>query len=67
MTQIWVAMCAYLLLAYLKFCGQAEASLQRIIRLLALNLFAKRDPVQLVKAEPPPDVCPFTQVDLWHA
>jgi Transposase DDE domain/Domain of unknown function (DUF4372) len=67
MTQIWVAMCVYLLLAYLKFCNQVEASLQQIIRLLALNLFAKRDLIQLIKAEPPPDDCPFMQMDLWCA
>jgi transposase len=67
MTQIWVAMCVYLLLAYLKFCNQVEASLQQIIRLLALNLFAKRDLIQLIKAEPPPDDCSFMQVDLWCA
>ena len=53
--QIWIAMCVYLLLAYLKFCNKVEASLQHIIRLLALNLFAKRDLIKLIKAEPPPD------------
>ena len=67
MTQIWIAMCVYLLLAYLKFCNRIEASLQQIIRLLALNLFAKRDLIQLIKAEPPPDDCTFTQADLWCA
>lgn len=67
MTQIWVAMCVYLLLAYLKFCNQVEAPLQQIIRLLALNLFAKRDLIQLIKVEPPPDGCPIMQVDLWYA
>jgi hypothetical protein len=67
MTQIWVAMCVHLLLAYLKFCNKVEASLQHIIRLLALNLFAKRDLIQLIKAEPPPDDYPLVQVDLWCA
>lgn len=28
MTQIWVAMCVYLLLAYLKFCNKIDTSLQ---------------------------------------
>jgi len=65
MTQIWVAMCVYLLLAYLKFCDQVEASLQQTIRLLALNLFAKRDLIQLIEAEPPPDGQRFVQVALW--
>ncbi len=67
MTQIWVAMCVYLLLAYLKFCNKIDASLQQIIRLLALNLFAKRDLIELIKAEPPPDDCSFMQADLWCA
>ena len=65
MTQVWVAMCVYLLLAYLKFCNKVEASLQQIIRLLALNLFAKRDLIQLIKAEPPPDEQHFVQSALW--
>jgi putative transposase len=65
MTQVWVAMCVYLLLAYLRFCNKVEASLQQIIRLLALNLFAKRDLIQLIKAEPPPDEQRFVQVAIW--
>jgi hypothetical protein len=32
---------------------------------LALNLFAKRDLIQLIKAEPPPDEQHFVQVALW--
>lgn len=64
-TQIWFAMCVYLLLAHLKFCNKVAASLQHIVRLLALNLFAKRDLVKLIKAEPPPDQTQFVQVALW--
>jgi hypothetical protein len=65
MTQIWVAMCVYLLLAYLKFCNKVTASMQHIIRLLAINLFAKRDLIKLIKAEPPPDDISFVQAALW--
>jgi Transposase DDE domain len=64
MTQVWVAMCVYLLLAYLKCCNRISASLQQIIQLLAVNLFAKRDLIQLLKAEPPPDQQHFVQVAL---
>jgi putative transposase len=39
MTQIWIAMCAYLLLAWIKFSSQIDRSLQQMIRLLQLNLF----------------------------
>jgi transposase len=67
MTQIWVTMCVYLLLTYLKFCNKVEASLQQIIRLLVLNLFAKRDLIKLITAEPPPDDHTFMQADLWRA
>ena len=53
LTQIWVAMCIYLLLAYIKFCNQISMSLQQILRLLQLNLFERRDLVALLKGDPP--------------
>jgi putative transposase len=43
MTQIWIAICVYLLLAYLKFASQIGGSFQQILRLLHLNLFERRD------------------------
>jgi len=66
MTQVWAAMCVHLLLAYLKFCNKVTASMQQISRLLAINLFAKRDSNKLIKAEPPPDDASFVQVALWY-
>ena len=42
MTQILVALCLYLLLAYLKFQSRVGKSLQQILRLLQLNLFIRR-------------------------
>jgi len=42
LTQIWVAMCVYLMLTYLKFISRAGRSLQEILRLLHLNLFHRR-------------------------
>lgn len=65
MTQIWVALCVYLLLAYLRFCNRISASIQQIIRLLAVNLFAKRDLIQLIKAESPPDELTVVQLQVW--
>ena len=53
LTQIWVALCMYLLLAYLKHLGQIPLSLQQILRLLQLNLFERRDLAALLKPEPP--------------
>jgi hypothetical protein len=41
--QIWIAICAYLLLAWIKFSSQADRSLQQMIRLLQLNLFKLRE------------------------
>lgn len=48
MTQIWIAMCVYLLLAFIKFSNKVHASLQQILRLLSLNLFTKRDLITLI-------------------
>lgn len=53
MTQIWIAMCMYLLLAYIKFSSKLHCSLQQIIRLLQLNLFERRDLLHLLKGDPP--------------
>ena len=41
MTQIWIALCVYLLLAYLKFQSKTRKSMQQILRLLQTNLFEK--------------------------
>jgi len=48
MTQIMASLCVYLLLAYLKFKSKLGKSLQQIIRLLQLNLFARRSLLTLL-------------------
>ncbi len=53
MTQIWIALCVMLLLAYLKFMAKLDYSLQQILRLLQLNLFMKRDLMALLRGDPP--------------
>ena len=53
MTQVFVALCVYLILAYLKFQCKISQSLQQMARLIHLNVFAKRDLIELFK--PPPD------------
>lgn len=55
LTQIWIALCVYLLLAYIKFRSKLGLSLQQILRLLQLNLFEKRDLLALLQGEPPPN------------
>ena len=53
LTQIWIALCVYLLLAYLKLIAGLDHSLQQIVRLLALNLFLRRDLLALLTGRPP--------------
>ena len=53
MTQIWIAMCVYLLIAFLKFQSSLTKSMQQILRLLQLNLFDKRDLLALLRGNPP--------------
>jgi Transposase DDE domain/Domain of unknown function (DUF4372) len=55
MTQIWVALCTCLILAYLKFSAKLDWSLQKIIRMLQLNLFIRRDLLSLLRGDPPLD------------
>jgi len=53
LTQIWIAMCAYLLLSFMKFSSSLTKSLQQLLRLLQLNLFEKRDMMALLRGDPP--------------
>jgi len=52
MTQIWIAMCVYLLIAFIKFQSKIKKSMQQILRLLQLNLFEKRDLMALLRGDP---------------
>ncbi len=54
MTQIWIALCVYLLLAFIKFQSKFNKSMQQILRLLHLNLFEKRDLMALLRGDPIP-------------
>lgn len=53
MTQIWIALCIYLLLSYLKFASKIRGSLYQSLRLLQLNLFERRDLLALLRGDPP--------------
>lgn len=53
MTQIWIALCVYLLIAFIKFHAKIKQSMQQILRLLQLNLFDKRDLMALLRGDPP--------------
>ena len=52
LTQVWIALCMYLLLAFIKFQSKLKKSMQQILRLLQLNLFEKRDLMALLKGDP---------------
>ena len=56
LTQIWIALCVYLLLSFLKFKAKLGLSLQQMMRLLQLNLFERRNLIELFK---PPDHQPI--------
>jgi len=53
LTQIWIAMCTYLILMYIKFCNNISSSLQQVLRLLQINIFERRDLIELLKGSPP--------------
>lgn len=42
-TQLWIALCAYLILSFLQFQSKIGLSLQRMVRILQLNLFERSD------------------------
>ncbi len=56
LTQIWIALCVYLLLAFIKFQSKLEKTMQQMLRILQLNLFEKRDLMALLKGDPIIDV-----------
>jgi putative transposase len=64
MTQIWIALCAYLLLSFLKFQSKTGWTEQRIMRLLQANLFAKMDLMTLIRPSPPEVINPMPQMTL---
>lgn len=52
LTQIWIALCIYLLLSFMKYKAKLGISISKIVRLLHLNLFARRSLTELLR---PPD------------
>lgn len=49
LTQLWIALCVYLLLSFLKFKSKLGQSLTTLLRLLQLNLFERRNLIELFK------------------
>lgn len=52
LSQVWIALCVYLLIAYLNFKANLGNSMQQILRVLQLNLFERRALADLFR---PPD------------
>lgn len=52
LTQVWIALCVYLILAFIKFQSKLSKSMQQILRLLQINLFEKRDLMALLRGDP---------------
>ena len=64
MTQLWIAMCMYLLVCYVKFLSRKDWQLVRILRLLQLNLFERRPLDDLLgnMTGDPPTAPPQTEI-----
>ncbi len=61
LTQLWIALCVYLVLAYLSFLSKIGLTMQQMLRLLQLNLFERRDLNTLFD---PPKITPNPQLAL---
>ena len=55
LTQIWIAMIAYLLVSFTRFCAKSGWTVQRIMRVLQMSLFEKKTLRQLLNPSPPPN------------
>ena len=64
-TQLWIALCAYLLLAFLKFRSRLCQSIFQILRLMQLNLFERRDLNELFCRENPKIPIKNNQLELF--
>ncbi|MGH8633791.1 MAG: IS4 family transposase [Burkholderiales bacterium] len=53
LTQIWIALCVTLMIAYLKFSSAIGLSLQQMLRHIETNLFLRRDLLALLRGKPP--------------
>lgn len=66
-TQIWIAICAYVLIAIIKKRLQIEASLHSMLQVLSLTLFETTPIIDLLQAiEPEPDEAENLQMSLFE-
>ena len=62
LTQLWIAVCMYLLVCYVKFLSRGGWNLVGILRLLQLNLFERRSLDLLGNKTQDPPTCPQTEM-----
>lgn len=53
LTQLWIAMITYLLLAFARHCARTGWTVQRILRVIQLNLFERRSLKEILDPDPP--------------
>ena len=53
LTQIWIAMITYLLLAFARHSARAGWTVQRMLRVIQLNLFERRSLKEILDPDPP--------------
>lgn len=53
LTQIWIAMITYLLLAFARHNAKSGWTVQRILRVIQLNIFERRTLSEILKPDPP--------------
>lgn len=53
LTQIWIAMITYLLVAFARYSARAGWTVQRMLRVLQLNLFERRSLKEILDPDPP--------------
>lgn len=69
LTQVWIAMTAYLLLSYHKFILKSKYSIQTLVRLIQLNLFERKSLIELIcyGGFRPPDTSKILQYSLFKS
>jgi len=64
LTQVWIALISYLLVAFARHSAREGWSVQRLLRVLQLNLFERRSLKEIFKPKPPPDEKDQPQIGL---
>ena len=66
LTQVWIALCVYLLLSFLKFRAKLAISLTVILRVLQMNLFDRRLLSDILKPPDKRQTPVSTQILMWN-